>query len=205
MDIYDDYYQRTIKSLGVEAVEAAGHVGKRQDLVESMGADVEFLALNAGEEILDFGAGNLMLYDAIQLHHPKIKPISYTAIERNRDFFDYIQGRGIEVYTTLPSDRSWDVVVLWHVLGGLSLYDATELVNQLFGVARKRLLLCNDINPETVDRVLSWTDISQVIRDGIPHFEHLEVNFVTADYFTVGVYKSPIVQRGNTPASTPLS
>jgi hypothetical protein len=170
-----------------------------------MGADVEVLALNAGEEILDFGAGNLMLYDAIQLHHPKVKPISYTAIERNRHFFEYIQGRGIEVFTTLPSDRSWDVVALWHVLGGLSLNDATELVSQLFDVTRKRLLICNDINPENVDRLLSWADISQVIRDAIPHFEYLEVNFATADYFTVAVYKSPIVHRGNTPASPPLS
>jgi hypothetical protein len=205
MDIYDDYYQRTIKHLGVEAVEAVGYSGKRQDWIEAMGADVEVLALNAGEEILDFGAGNLMLYDAIQLHHPKVKPITYTAIERNRHFFEYIQGRGIEVFTTLPSDRSWDVVALWHVLGGLSLYDATELVSQLFDVTRKRLLICNDINPENVDRLLSWADIPQVVRDAIPHFEYLEVNFATADYFTVAVYRSHIVHRGNTPASPPLA
>ena len=57
-----------------------------------MGEDVEILGLNAGEEIVDFGAGNLLLYDAIQLHHPKVKPISYTAIERNSHFVDYIRG-----------------------------------------------------------------------------------------------------------------
>jgi hypothetical protein len=193
MDIYDDYYQKTIKDFGVESVEAVGSSGRREDLIEAMGEDVEVLALNADEEILDFGAGNLLLYDAIQVHHPKVKPISYTAIERNRHFFEYIQSRGIEVFTTLPRNRSWDIVALWHVLGGLSLYDATELVSQLFVVARKRLLIRNDINPQNVDRSLSWSDISQIVRDGIPHFDYLEVKFATADSFTVAVYKSPIV------------
>jgi hypothetical protein len=193
MDIYDDYYQKTIKDRGVESGEAVGYSsGKREDLIEAMGQDVDILALNAGEEILDFGAGNLLLYDAIQLHHPKIKPISYTAIERNHRFFDYIQGRGIEVFATLPTNRSWDVVALWHVLGGLSLYDATELVSKLFIAARKRMIIRDDVNPENVDRVLSWSDVSQIIRDGIPHFDYLEVNFATADSFTVAVYKSPI-------------
>lgn len=193
MDIYDDYYQKTIKDRGVESGEAVGYSSrKRDDLIEAMGEDVEILDLNAGEDILDFGAGNLLLYDAIQLHHPKVKPISYTAIERNPHFFDYIKGRGIEVFATLPTNRSWDVVALWHVLGGLSLYNATELVSQLFIAARERIVIRNDVNPENVDRVLSWADVSQVIRDGIPHFDYLEVNFATANSFTVAVYKSHI-------------
>jgi hypothetical protein len=192
MDIYDDYYQRSIKNYGIESTEAVGASGKREDLIEAMGEDVEILGLNAGEEIVDFGAGNLLLHDAIQLHHPKVMPISYTAIERNTHFFDYIQGRGVEVFTTLPPHRSWDVVALWHVLGGLSLYDATKLVSELFIVARKRLIIRDDVNVEIVDRVLSWADVSQIIRDGIPHFDYLELNFATDDFVTVVVHKSPI-------------
>ena len=42
------------------------------------------------------------------------------------------------------------------------------------------------VNPEIVNRVLSWADVSQIIRYGIPYFDYLEVDFATADFFTVG-------------------